>query len=75
MKSMHQELLFQIEYYTGWPVYSLLSKSKLNKVDIKSLKIEFKKTIMLNKTYNFLIENNDGKYILKFLKAPLFIQK
>ena len=50
-------------------VFFLLSKSKMNKVDIKSLKIEFKKTIMLNKTYNFLIENNDGKYILKIFKG------
>ena len=50
-------------------VFFLLSKSKLNKIDIKSLKIEFKKTIMLNKTYNFLIENNDGKYILKIFKG------
>ena len=50
-------------------VFFLLSKSKMNKIDIKSLKIEFKKTIMLNKTYNFSKESDDGIYILKIFKG------
>ena len=37
--------------------FFLLSKSEIKKIDIRSLKIDFKKPVMLNKTYNFLIES------------------
>jgi short-subunit dehydrogenase involved in D-alanine esterification of teichoic acids len=56
-------------FYGMASVFFLLSKSKINQIDIKSLKIDFKKPIMLNKTYNFLTDNKGSKYFLKIFKG------
>lgn len=44
-------------------VFFLLSKSNLKETDLISLKIEFKKPILLNKSYNFSIEQNNYNHI------------
>ena len=50
-------------------VFFLLSKSNLKKTDFISFKIDFKKPLILNKTYNFSMEQDENIHILKIFKG------
>jgi hypothetical protein len=50
-------------------VFFLLSKSNLKKTDFISFKIDFKKPLILNKIYNFSIEQDSNIHILKIFKG------
>ena len=50
-------------------VFFLLSKSNIKKTDLVSFKVDFKKPLMLNKIYNFSIDQNANIHILKIFKG------
>lgn len=56
-------------FYGVAGVFFLLTKSNLKKKDIISFKIDFKKPIFINKTYNFLVEQNENIHVLKIFKG------
>ena len=50
-------------------VFFLLSESELKRVDFTSLKIDFKKPVILKKIYKFSIEQDGPKHILKIFRG------